>query len=206
MPRTATAGGEIKFEYGQPQVFALKFLTAKGFDGSFGPRGLFTAADEGFGERKIWLDAEDASDIEREIRALGIRTGEPIRVTKIRQPRGGGHSFRVERPSGSGSGSAAPARPSREEMLLEQSVAIARTEGPQAFRHNAHVMPSPPAEAPAPPINAKFLAAYMVSVDVLLETRAYAQRKGLALDIRCEDVRALAATLVIDQQKCVGAR
>jgi hypothetical protein len=55
-------------------------------------------------------------------------------------------------------------------------------------------------------LNQKFLAAYMVAIDTLLETKTYAQRKGLALEIHCEDVRALAATLIIDQQKNGGAR
>lgn len=59
----------------------------------------------------------------------------------------------------------------------------------------------PAAPLPEVTINQKFLAAYMVAVDTLLETKVYAQRKGLALEIHCEDVRALAATLIIDQQK-----
>jgi hypothetical protein len=59
------------------------------------------------------------------------------------------------------------------------------------------------ASAPAPPltISGRLWGAYMVAVDTLLETKAYAQRKGLALEVKCEDVRCLAATILIEQSK-----
>lgn len=44
----------------------------------------------------------------------------------------------------------------------------------------------------------RFLAAYKSAVEVLLETKTYAQGRGLTLEIRCEDVRYLAATIIAD--------
>jgi hypothetical protein len=90
------------------------------------------------------------------------------------------------------------------------------------------IVPLPPFEAPAPPAyeappaqppaqrvaapvaapppitpqSQRFMAAYKDAIDVLLEARAYAQRQGLALEIRCEDVRCLAATVMIDAKGC----
>jgi hypothetical protein len=47
------------------------------------------------------------------------------------------------------------------------------------------------------PASMKFMSAYKAAIDILLESRGYAQRQGLALEIKCEDVRCLAATLII---------
>lgn len=52
--------------------------------------------------------------------------------------------------------------------------------------------------APLTPQSTRFMAAYKDAIDVLLEARTYAQRQGLAIEIRCEDVRCLAATIMID--------
>ncbi|HEY6343440.1 MAG TPA: hypothetical protein VIY49_18240 [Bryobacteraceae bacterium] len=60
---------------------------------------------------------------------------------------------------------------------------------------------STPVPEPIAPVAARYMAAYQIAVDMLLEARTYAQRKGLPLEIRCEDVRCLAATLMIDAQR-----
>jgi hypothetical protein len=65
--------------------------------------------------------------------------------------------------------------------------------------------PEPPPSAPAAKefstVSLRFMAAYKDATDILIEEKAYAQSRGLALEIRCEDVRCLAATIMIDQQK-----
>lgn len=48
------------------------------------------------------------------------------------------------------------------------------------------------------PVTAKFMGAYVAAVDILVEARIYAKRKDLVFDIRCEDVRCLAATIMIN--------
>lgn len=48
------------------------------------------------------------------------------------------------------------------------------------------------------------MGAYKAAIDVLIEARSYAQQNGIALEIRCEDVRCLSATMMIDAQKGGG--
>lgn len=55
--------------------------------------------------------------------------------------------------------------------------------------------------APLTPQSTRFMAAYKDAIDVLLEARTYAQRQGLAIEIRCEDVRCLAATILISNKE-----
>jgi hypothetical protein len=208
----AAHAGEIKFQYGAPETFALKFLEPKVFDGQYGPRGMFTACDEGVGERKIWLDYNDARNIVDELQRLGVRVGEPIRVTKVKHPRGGGHGFHVHKADAVPAGlpawvsdAAAPAA-SELETQLAQSVRMVAQHGPAVFQRPAATQLAPAAAAPEEltPNMARFSAAYKDAIDVLLNARSYAQFKGLALEIRCEDVRALAATITIDAQRAGG--
>src|SRR5579863_5371717 len=92
----ARAGDTIKLEYGAPQIFALKHVTGKSLGDSrfppYQPRVLYTLVDE----RKMFLDAEESSEFEHALMDLGVRPADFIRVTKIKHPRGGGHSIRVE--------------------------------------------------------------------------------------------------------------
>lgn len=207
MTPTAHAG-EIKFQYGRPEFFALKFLEPKVFDGSFGPRGMFTTCDEGYGERKIWMDYEDASNLVIELRRLKIAVGDPIRVTKIKHPRGGGHGYLVARADAAQVAPAwvtedAPEEATPIEAQLAHSVHLVRTQGPQVFQRPA-AQPVTVAPAEASPQSARFMLAYKDAIDVLLDARAYAQHKGLAIEVRCEDVRCLAATIII--QNTQGGR
>jgi hypothetical protein len=208
--------GEIKFAYGVPEVFSLKFLEPKSFDGQFGPRAMFTAADEGYGERKIWLDHEAASNICEELRRLGIQVGEPVRVTKIKHPRGGGSGFLVARAA---QAQAAPEWVTRDEARavptrmspmgsssmeaqLAQSVAMVRQHGPQVFRQPAIAQPEANQnEAAIAPGTGSLAGALKAAIDSVLESTAYAARRGLELAFTTEDIRALAITAYIGQQK-----
>jgi hypothetical protein len=202
---TAINSSEIKLEYGVPEIFALKYVSGKNVEGRYGPRVLFTASDD----RKLWLDAEDGSDLERGMRELAIQPGEFVMVTKIRHPRGGGHSIRVEL-----------AEESKLEQDLKRSIANARTReaappvrtAPQPQHQKSDGADSvaraeqPQSTTPASPTSVKFMGAYKAAIDILLESRVYAQRQGLALEIKCEDVRCLAATLIINHSEKGGAR
>jgi hypothetical protein len=208
---TVPAAGEVKLEYGRPEHIAFRFLTAKVFDGSFGPRALFTLE----GERRMWLDAEDGSEVERQIRELGISKGETVRATKIRHARGGGHSVRIERLAEQFS---APAGDDTAAQL-ERSIAIARAEGPRAFQRNAHVLPaaapaSPEVQTAAAgavrhghsednPVAARLMSCYMASIDAISEAQAYADRRGLKVTFGPEDVRATAISAYIQFEKAM---
>lgn len=210
---------DIKLEYGVPQTFALKFTEGKSVESRFpGGRVMFTAIDE----RKLFLDDEDANDLERTLHGLGIGKGDFIRVTKIRHPRGGGHSIRVEavderedpgtlavsrvkpdpdpaarRPARM---TAQPRTASREEVLLEKSVAMARESGPAAFA--AATQTSAPLAVTA--ASSQMCAAMCAAVDSIIETQAYAQRRGLGVTFSEESVRAIGLTIFIQNVK--GAR
>jgi hypothetical protein len=208
MATTAANPGEVKLEYGKPEHIAFRFLTAKGFAGTFGDRALFTLE----GEKRLWLDAEDGSDVERQIRDLGISKGEVVKITKVRYPRGGGHAVRLERLAES------YGAPDDTEAKLAASVAIARSEGPRAFQRNAHVV-QPTATAALPeiqtaaagitqhqhdnPVAARLMSCYMASIDAISEAQAYADRRGLKVTFGSEDVRATAISCYINLEKAL---
>lgn len=198
---------EIRFEYGVPEVFALKFVTGKEVPSRYpGGRVMFSADDN----RKLFLDGEDGSDLERALSEQQIEPGDLVRVTKIKHARGGGHSLRVERVSdaaepthlsGAGRARYAPDSESQVQGKNNQPHNYSAPLPERAPTRPALAAPAPEPPAAITPVSAKILAAYMVAVDTLIETREYAQRRGLALEVRCEDVRCLAATIMIDQQK-----
>jgi hypothetical protein len=215
---TATAtphAGEIKFTYGVPETFALKFLEPRVYEGSYGTRGMFTACDEGFGERKIWVDYEDAANIVIELKRLGIRTGESLTITKVKHPRGGGHGFLVARATAQPAPQRVPPQPAAAiaaaqppdwvtrdeastEALLQRSVELARAHGPQVFQRGAIAMPAPePLPAPTSPLAEALFAA----VDAALECTVYAARRGMEVIFSADDIRALASTQFIQNAK-----
>lgn len=210
----AAHAGEIKFTYGIPETFALKFAEPKVFDGQFGPRAMFTACDEGYGERRMWMDYEDGANLVLEMRRLGIATGEPMRVTKVKHPRGGGHGYLVERavPSAAAPDNApawvtqnppaAEPAPSRIEAQLAQSVQMVRERGPQVFRRPPAPPAAPPAAVAMPaPADSVLMAALKTAIDAAIEATAYAAHQGLTLAFGAEDIRSLASTVYINAAK-----
>jgi hypothetical protein len=175
MPRA----GELKLEYGQAEIIAVKFIEGRSYAGSFGPRVMFTLTDE----RKLWLDAEDGSDLERSLRELGIAAGEEFRLTKIRQPRGGGHSLRVE---------AIEVQPPAwvtEPQPRQALQPVPQQQPERAFTESA----------------AKMAGAFMSAVDAMSEAQAYANRRGVPVSFTSEDLRAVALSIYIGEQRG-GAR
>jgi hypothetical protein len=200
-------GDIVKLEYGKPEHIAFRFLTAKGFDGTFGPRALFTLEND----RRLWLDAEDGSEVERQIRDLGISKGEMVKVTKIRYPKGGGHAVRLERLADRYD---APQDDTAQQ--LERSIAIARAEGPQAFQRNAHVLPAaaavPPVQTAASAcdsgiqdnaVTARLMSCYCSAISAISEAQAFADRRGLKVTFTSEDVRATAISCYINLEKAL---
>ena len=228
--RPYLANADIKLEYGAPQTFALKFAEGKSVESRYpGGRVMFTALDD----RKLFLDDEDASDLERTMRELGIGVADFMRVTKIRHARGGGHSIRVERipddnpdtqpdmrhPAAAG----CPRRRRRAHGSAARKVgrAGARARRACAFQRTpARVcLPEPP-PAPAQTATnngdhtagaaifttdaAPMLAAMCAAVDAIVETQAYAQRRGLGVTFSEESVRAIGLSIYIGNQRSGG--
>ena len=175
-----------------PARFALKFIEGKNLGDSkyppFLPRVLFTCVDD----RRIYLDTESASEMEHALVTLGIQPGEYILATKNR----GG--VRVERaavgdPVRIPAQQAPQPRTSNMEALLERSVELARERGPAAF-----ISPEP---AVISPMAQQMCAAMAAAVDSIIETQAYAQRRGLGVTFSEESVRAIALTIFIQNAK-----
>jgi hypothetical protein len=218
------AGGEIKLEPNVPQVFALKFVTGKNCGEArfppYGPRVLFTAVDD----RKLWMGAEEASELEHGMLELGIQPADFVRVTRVSHGRGGGYSIRVENAE-----PAAPRQPVRDAedprtiALLEKSLEIEREKRRAAETREAAPLrtasQSPQKKDGADsvstttqqtngtpavvitPASAKMCAAMCAAVDAILEVQAYATRRGLGLTFSEESVRAIGLSIYIGAQR-----
>jgi hypothetical protein len=213
---------DIKLEYGVAQTFALKFASGKSIESRFpGGRVMFTAIDD----RKLFLNDEDASDLERGMRELGIGVADFARVTKIRHARGGGHSIRVERAAADDAPAwvrdilpawvrdAATAPASRLESDLERSVEMARTHGAAAFHSRPAEAPAAPvfpvgtAEAPARTASHQLMSAFCAAIDAVSAAQTYANGKGLHVTFTSEDIRCVAISAFIQAEKAaMGAR
>lgn len=210
----ATDGMTIKLDYGVPVIFAPRFIEGKSVPSNFGERAMFSGIDS----RKLFLDAEDASDLERAMRELRIRAGEDfVRLTKIKHPRGGGHSIRVERvedksdagtlstqrlsPPGPTPISAGAALQSREEQLLEKSIELAQTRGAAAF---ITPRPGPDTTTPQPKVShltATLTGCFVSAIDAVAEAQRYAKTRDVGLTFTSEDVRAVAISAFIQYER-----
>jgi hypothetical protein len=201
----ARTGDTIKLEYGIPEIFALKYVTGKNCGDAkfppFLPRVLFTAIDD----RKLFLDAEDGSDLERGMRDLGIGPADFVKVTKIRHPRGGGHSIVVERVDEEND-AREPVTETQLERQLTRSIEAQRARN-AAPRETRTASASSESNLPAPtitPASAAMCAAMCAAVDAILETQAYATRRGLGVTFSEESVRAIGLSIYIGAQRAGG--
>lgn len=189
---TASVFPKVRFEYGVPETLALKYVAPKAVDGGWGPQFMWTCTDE----RKMYLDAEDGADVDRRLTELGVRPGQMIEITKVRHPRGGGHSFRVEL-----AGELAEETPLA--AKLSQSLAAVRSgerpRAPEAIADEARRTAAP--EPAMNPASVKMLAAFAVAIDALAEAQAYAERKSLRVAFSAEDVRCVALSVYISGER-----
>ena len=202
VPRTEA----IRLEYGMPEALTIKFVTGKNIGNSKNPPFLMRVMFS-FLEGPLFLDAEDGSALEMRLRDLRVGAGDQVVLTKIRLARGAGSVIRCERAqSDAAEPVAAPpaprqAPPSPIAALLEKSVDIARSQGAGAF-----ITPPLPAEPFSErqivtPRSAAMCAAMCAAVDSVMDTQAYAARKGLGLTFSEESVRAIGLTIFIQQSK-----
>lgn len=193
---------EIKLETNIPQTFALKFSTGKPV-GNWGNT-MFTAVDS----RRLFLNAEDAGEFEHALLDLRVQPAEFIRVTRVHHGgRGGGFSIRVERVED------VPETDARLIARLERSVALAREKSgspaapdrapePEKLHQQVQqVNSSAAAGLVVTPASAAMCAAMRSAVDAILETQAYATKRGLGLTFSEESVRAIGLSIYIGQQQ-----
>lgn len=224
---TAPRGGDQIKLGPEPQAFALKFITGKDVQSNFpGGRVMFSAVDG----RKIFLNDEDANELEHALLDQRIQPGQPIVVSRVQHGRGGGFAMRVELAEEPRADRApAPARhggrqeSSFTEALLEKSVELARSRGAGAFI--SQPTPETPRgpqrmadiqEKPEPPASSKgkmanlLAGALIASIDGYKLAAEYAASKGIPVkiefEIRAEDLRQSATAMLIEYWRNGGTR
>lgn len=168
--------GLIRFEFNVPVRCALKYAEGKPIEGRYGESLLFSTTDG----RRFFVPAA----VGEQITALGVRPGEPISITKVESKLGRKRviSYEIERAAGAAP-SPAPAAPRPGPVMMPTPAA-------------------PPAAAgSAEPANIRryLYDTYKVAVDVLAEVQKYSEARGLPVHFGPEDVRTLAATILIQK-------
>lgn len=182
------------FDFGVPKVLALK-AAGQSVEGQYGVQVRFATAT---GD-SLYLDESPAGDLMRGMQELGIRYGEDFVLRRAKTSHGGSRFIIERQPVRDAGGHNVPERHA-ETFGARMSEALApaqRTAAPESE-------PSIYTKQTVTPTSAKLLAAYMIAIDTLVESQVYAQRKGLMLTIACEDVRCLAALVLIDNAKGGG--
>lgn len=160
-----------------PHIVALVKTTGEMANSRFGESEVKLALTNG----QLWYVAQPVAD---KIRTSGIQPQQQLEVTKTGKGPMDWQIIPLQAHLGG-----APAAP---QNAAGTALAAAPTPQPiQQTQNSATVAPSVNAAT------ARFVAAYKSAVDVLLEAKTYAQGRGLALEIRCDDVRCLAATMMI---------
>jgi hypothetical protein len=168
----------IKFAAGVPEVVALKFDDGVEAQGRFGPQMSFTTTDD----RMFYVDLKPAEEMLTSLKHYGITRGTPFKLTKITAgrwtvaPYENGHRAPEPPPP-------APPAPPQAPAPVAPPVAA-----PQGLKTDAACM----------------MAAMCSAVDAILETQAYATRKGLGLTFSEESVRAIGLSIYITNCKGGG--
>lgn len=125
-------------------------------------------------DRRFFVPVEVGDEIGR----LGIHPGEPITITK-RESRDG----------------------ARKGAAFE--IRLARPVAPPVATPAAAPAPAPTVGGSAPPPSLREFVTelYRAAIDILVEAEEYAKDRGFEVEFNAEDIRALAATLLIERRK-----
>lgn len=173
--------GKFKPSINLPEIVALVATTGDMVSSNFGGSEVLLKLTDG----RPWYVAPAMADV---IRTSGIQPRQQLEVTRTGK---GPMDWRIVPLQAHLGGAPAAAPP--QTVVAETPHAVTQPL-PQQSQHSAA---SPSVSA----ATLRFVAAYKSAIDVLLEAKTYAQTRGLALEIHCEDVRALAATLIISADK-----
>lgn len=169
----------LKFEPDQPQIIKLKYRTGKAFNKN-GYQGFTYTTVSG-------LLAFFPPEVNKEIQALHIDAGQPIRITKKSSG-----AWDIERVAGE------PSSESVHPQVSCASVDSASGDGAQRQHYpNATTNGSAPPMQPAWGMSILRQALFAV-IDDAYEAETYAAGKGLAIRFSGEDIRCMANTAVIN--------
>jgi hypothetical protein len=172
-----------------PQMIALKYIEGREVHSEFpGGRAMFTAIDG----RKLFLNGDDASELEHALLEAEIRAGESFEASRVRHTRGGGFSIRVQR--------IAPPQPAPPASAHSwQGHAPAVVPNGQSNQTQANTSALSPVEIPEKP-NA-MAEAFFQAIDAIRAAQQYAHRAGAGLTFSEESVRAAAISIYIQHSK-----
>lgn len=177
-----------------PQIIAINAIPGRLCPSGFGPSEVVFDLTDG----RPWYVPQVIAD---EIYAAGIQPRQQIKVTGLGRKKTE-VSIEPLQPE-------LPRRTPERDYTPELSRSIEQVQGyglTLAQRTAAPVQLPHPQAGPLSPTSLRYMGAYKDAVDTLLETQGYAKSKGLLIDIRCEDVRCLAATMMIQVSKDAGGR
>jgi hypothetical protein len=165
----------LKFAVNVPARVALSFPTGKPVEGQYGPQVMFSLCLAPAGETSMFLPPIAAAEIQK----LGIAKGEPFEICKASVPNGDKPKieWRVKR-----------FQP--EATSVKKPVSTTLVNGHAALNG-----------VPYWEEKTELIRAYDTAIEVLVEARAHAAVAGLPVQFTGEDVRQLAATLIIDRGK-----
>jgi hypothetical protein len=182
---------KVDFPANIPQIVSLQFANGKATKSQFGgEQMMFTTTDN----RVMFL----APFVADKIRDLGIGARTPFKICK-RETERGKVQFEVE--------TLANARPETGATSWQSTPIPTRQMNTEASNpSNGNPVPAIPVPpAGVIPQDAKcMMAAMCAAVDAIVETQAYAQRRGLGVTFSEESVRAIGLSIYISN--CKGGR
>jgi hypothetical protein len=173
-----------------PQTIAFKYIEGREVHSTFpGGRAMFTATDG----RKLFLNGDNASELEHGLLDAEVRAGEPCNVSRVQHTRGGGFSIRVERITPE------PAPPASAHSWQGNAPAVVPGGWTSSNQTQANTPAPPPVELPEMP-NA-MAEAFFAAIDAIRHAQEYARKSGAGLTFSEESVRAAAISIYIQNAK-----
>ena len=165
----------LKFSVNVPARVALAYPAGKEVQGQYGPQVLFSLALAPAGEKSMYVPPLVAE----QIKSLGIVKGEPFQLLKAEIPNG-----------------SRPKVEWRVTRLQPESAPVKKPVSTAPVNGHAAVNGVPYFDQ-----KTELTHAYHLAVDVLVEAAGYAASKNLRVQFLGEDIRQLAAVIVIDAGK-----
>jgi len=189
----------IKLQTNVPEVIALEFAVGKPVTSQFGGDQVMFSTTDG---RRLYLPPFVADKIHN----ARITPKTPFAICKREVTHGNRRSveYQIETPNEETATASVNATAVR---VGTSAPAATTTKQPATHVTNGggNVPPSVPTTAPETPEMAAMIEAHKRAIDVAAVAEDYAKSRGLAIHYAAEDIRAIAATIFIQQSRG-GAR
>ena len=176
---------DLPFNQPYPLAFAAP-LDGEAAQSQYGPQRMFSTT-----AGALYLDIKYANQIIEAIQRQGIQPGQNSLLRKTKA--GNELVFTVE-----------PAQPVALGPVYAAPVSNGQTNGHNGASNGYSAPPAAPPPSPAEPlsgavqaISARMMGCFMAAIDALVESQAYADRRGLKVTFTSEDVRSVAISCYI---------